>query len=367
MAAPSPARSFLATLSLVFLAIAAIFAADMFLAGLERKESRIEAARLFRQGQTAIARGENVEAIERINDATSFERGNRDYRRTLAQAQLAAGKTGDAEATLTDLLQTDSTDGLASLTMARVLVKEGRFREAVSYYHRAVYGQWSQDAAANQLRARFELIDLLAHRDSKEELLAELLPIEDQPPRDWKMRARLGQLFLQEGSPARAAALFRGVLHDAPANADAYAGLGEAEFAQSQYRSAQRDFQTALRLEPDNQTARKNLDLANELLTLDPTLRGLGQEERFRRSVKLVELTGAEAGQCAGGNPAPDLQALLDTAEEAVNPRVSAARQSDAAESNLDLAEQLWAARKECKPPPPADSPLALVMARIAQ
>jgi hypothetical protein len=46
---------------------------------------------------------------------------------------------------------------------------------------------------------------------------------------------------------------------------------------------------------------------------------------------------------------------------------VSAARQSDAAESNLDLAEQLWAARKECKPPPPADSPLALVMARIAQ
>src|ERR1039458_6649518 len=117
MAAPSPARSFLATLSVVFLAIAAIFAADMFLAGLERKESRIEAARLFRQGQTAIARGENVEAIERINDATSFERGNRDYRRTLAQAQLAAGKTGDAEATLTDLLQTDSTDGLASLTM----------------------------------------------------------------------------------------------------------------------------------------------------------------------------------------------------------------------------------------------------------
>jgi hypothetical protein len=122
-----------------------------------------------------------------------------------------------------------------------------------------------------------------------------------------------------------------------------------------------------LRLEPDNQTARKNLDLANELLTLDPTLRGLGQEERFRRSVKLVGLTEAEAGQCAGANPAPDLQALLDTAAKAVKARASAARQGDAAEANLDLAEQLWARRKECKPLPAADRPLALVMARIAQ
>jgi Tfp pilus assembly protein PilF len=352
---------------LVFLAIAAIFAADMFLAGMERKESRIEAARLFRQGQAAMARGENAEGIERIKDAVAMERGNRDYPRTLAQVQLAAGKTADAESTLTDLLETDPNDGLASLTMARVLVKEGRFAEAISYFHRAVYGQWNQDAAANQLRARFELIDLLAARNSKEELLAELLPIQDQPPGDLGMRIRLGQLFLQAGSPARAAIMFRGVLHDAPGNADAYAGLGQAEFAQSEYRAAQRDFQTAVRLAPDDLAARKSLDLANELLTLDPTSRGLGQEERFRRSLKLVELTEAEAGQCAGPNPAPELQGLLDTAAKALKAHVSAARQGDASESNLELAEQLWARRKECKPPPAGDGPLALVMARIAQ
>jgi tetratricopeptide (TPR) repeat protein len=353
-------------MSLVFLAIVAIFAADMFLAGMERKESRIEAARLFRQGQAAIARGQNAEGIERIKDAIAIERGNRDYSRTLAQAQLTAGKINDAEATLTDLLQTDPSDGLASLTMARVLVREGRFAEAISYFHRAVYGQWNQDAAANQLRARFELIDLLAQRNSKEDLLAELLPIQDQPPRDWKMRIRLGQLFLQAGFPARAAVLFRAVLHDAPGNADAYAGLGQAEFAQSAYRAAQRDFQTAQRLAPDDQAARKGLDLANELLTLDPTSRGLGQEERFHRSLKLVELTANEASQCAGPNPT-ELGELLDMAAKALKARVGAARQGDASESNLELAEWLWAGRKECKPPPAGDSPLALVMARIAQ
>jgi hypothetical protein len=60
--------------------------------------------------------------------------------------------------------------------MGRILVKEGRFPEAISYFRRAIYGHWNEDAAGNRLRVRFELIDLLAQRNSKEELLAELLP-----------------------------------------------------------------------------------------------------------------------------------------------------------------------------------------------
>ena len=180
MAKPFAGRSFLGTFALVFLAIAALFAADMFLAKTERAESQVEAARLFEQGRVLMQRGENAEAIERIKDAISIERGNRDYLRTLAQAQFAAGRTADAESTLTELLQSDSTDGLANLIMGRVLVKEGRFEEAISYFHRAIYGHWNEDAAENRLRVRFELIDLLAQRNSKEELLAELLPVQDQ-------------------------------------------------------------------------------------------------------------------------------------------------------------------------------------------
>ena len=52
----------------------------------------------------------------------------------------------------------------------------------------------------------------------------------------------MGRLFLLAGSPARAADVFRGILHDSPANAEAHAGLGEAEFARDNYRAAQRRF-----------------------------------------------------------------------------------------------------------------------------
>jgi tetratricopeptide (TPR) repeat protein len=353
---------------MVFLAMAALFAADMFLAKTEKAESQVEAARLFEQGRGLMQRGQNAEAIERIKEAISIERGNRDYLRTLALAQVAAGRTADAESTLTELLQSDSTDGLANLIMARVLVKEGRFAEALSYFHRAIYGHWNENAAENRLRVRYELIDLLAQRNSKEELLAELLPVQDDAPRDLKTRTRMGRLFLLAVSPARAADVFRGILHDAPGTADAYDGLGEAEFARGNYRAAQRDFQTALRLGPNDQSPRRRLDVCNELLMLDPTIRGLGPVERFNRSLKLVQLTLEETRECIGQNPSPELRGLLDEAGTAMKAHVSAAHKSEVSESDLDLAEQIWQARKrECKSPPAVDSPLALALARLAQ
>lgn len=368
MAAPLAGRSSWGTFGLVFLGIAVLFAVDTFLARTERTETQVDAARLFEQGRVSMQRGENEKAIEALKEAISIERGNRDYLLALAQAQSAARKTADAESTLMELLQSDSTDGLPSLIMARVLVKEGRFAEAISYFHRAIYGRWNEDAAQNRLRARFELIDLLAQRNSQEELLAELLPVQGQPRLDLRARTRIGRLFLLAGSPARATEVFRGILNDAPGNAEAYAGLGEAEFARGNYGAAQRDFQTTLRLAPNDQATRRRLDLCNELLILDPTMRGLSPMERFRRSVRLVELTLDDTRRCTGQNPSPELQELLDKAKTALKAHVGAARQSEASESNLDLAEQLWQTRKkECQSPPPSDSPVALVVARLAR
>jgi hypothetical protein len=47
----------------------------------------------------------------------------------------------------------------------------------------------------------------------------------------------------------------------------------------------------------------QGLDGCNELLTLDPTIRGLGPMERFRRSLKLIELTLDETMQCSVKTP----------------------------------------------------------------
>jgi type IV pilus assembly protein PilF len=341
--------AFLTTFALVFLAIAVLFVADTYLARMESSESALEATRLFNEGQAMIARGDNLNAIERIRDALSIQRTNRFYQQSLAETQLAAGRTADAEVTLRGLLESDPTDGQANLIMGRVLAKEGRFPEAVSYFHRAIYGQWRQDAPQNRLRARFELIDLLAQRDSKEDLLAELLPVQDQVPRDLKTRTRMGRLFLRAGSPTRAIDIFRGIVQEAPFDADGYADLGESEFTEGNYPAAERAFESALRLAPTNDAARKRLELCRELLALDPTLRGLNTAERLKRSRKLVELAGEQLSRCVAAG--------------SFNQKAGRVT-----ESNVDLAEEIWQARaKECKSQPAADDPLALVMARLAR
>jgi tetratricopeptide (TPR) repeat protein len=192
--------------------------------------------------------------------------------------------------------------------------------------------------------------------------------VQEDATSDPKTRIRIGRLFVQAGSPARAAQVFRDILHDAPANGEAYAGLGEAEFARGNYRVAQRDFLAAVRWAPDDQAVRQRLDFSNELLRLDPTIRDLSAAERFRRSLKLVELTLDEIRSCIGPNPSQELRGLLDKVAKALAVHVGVAHKNEVSESNLDLAEQLWQARKkECKSPPDGNTPLALVLARLTQ
>jgi tetratricopeptide (TPR) repeat protein len=359
--------SFLGTLTLVGVAIIVLFVADTFLARLEQSESQVQADHLFREGQDLLDRGENRQAIEKFKEAIVIERGNHQYRLALAEAQMAAGKDADAQETLNDLLQADPGDGRTALLMARVLLKEGKTAQAIAYYHRAIYGQWQPEPAKSRLAARFELVDLLGREDGKQDLLAELLPLEDQAPHDVATRLRIGRLLLIAGSPARAAEVFREVLHDQPSNAAALGELGEAEFAQGRYQNAQRHLQAALHLSPSDALAKRYLDLCDELLYLDPTIRGLSPADRYKRSQKLLTMVLHETNQCIGANPAAYIQDLIDRASRSVAAHVKPVSDAEVAETNLDLAEQLWQARRrQCKTPPVPDSPLALVLARVA-
>lgn len=361
--------SFFGTFALIFIALAALFVIDTFLARIERNEDRAQATRLFAEGRRMMQNGQYAEAAERFRDAVSIERDNRDYLLALSGALLAAKNFADAETTLDGLLQRDSTDGDANLAMARVQVAEMHFPEGISFYHRAIYGQWRTDPAQNRLKVRFELVGLLAQQNEKAELLAELLPLQDEAPDDLATRKRIGQLFLSAGSPARAADVFQEILRRNSQDPDVYAGLGEAEFARGNYQTARTDFLQASRLKPDDQAIGKRLELCEQILSLDPTRRGLSSKDRYQRSLKLVALVLDETTPCLGNTSVPATQDLLNAANKALKARVAESRQNAATEANLDLTEQLWQVRgKTCAlSTPAADDPLPLVLAKLAQ
>lgn len=360
---------FLGTFALIFLAMGALFGFDVFLASLERAERRNEARSLYEEAMSLEARRHGPQAVDRLQAAVATERGNPVYQRALAAALLGTGRVAEARAVVAARLEHEPTDGAASLLMARALVREGRPREAVSYYHRAIYGQWDDQAGDHPVQARFELVDLLARLGARRELLAELLPLQDEAPDDQTTRKRIAKLFLEAGAPARAIEIFRGLLREHGRDAETYAGLGEAEIARGNYLSARADFAAAAGLDPADTAVADRLTLVRRVIALDPTQRGLSGEEQYRRSVALLDITYRSAADCIGSAALTSNGPLLDSARVAIATRAPIAGRPEAIDANLDLAERLWTLRRRACPAAlaEAEEPVPLVLERISQ
>jgi tetratricopeptide (TPR) repeat protein len=358
---PFSKPSFARTFGLTLAAIAAVASGDVLLAKAERAANQQEAARFFANGQELLRQGENAQAVEQFRSALSLDRDNLDGQLALGQALFAAGRLDDARVALDALLEKNSFSGPGNLAMARVLVKQGAVNEAIFYYHRAIYGEWKENAAADPVAVRLELAGLLSRQSSKEGLLAELLPLEDEAPDDPATRKQLGWWFLAAGSPNRAATVFRMVLREQPGDGEAYAGMGQAEFAEGNYGVARADFQMAVRLQPGDQDSENRLKVCERVLELNPRQVGLSAQQETARSRKLLEAVLDDLRECTGPSSAATAQDLIDAAERDLKrPATSAA--------NIEIAGRLWQMRKaSCGAVTPAEEPLELVMAKLAQ
>ena len=369
-APPTPAASiseFIATFAVILATVVGLVLFDTALARIDSRERKVSAAREFAAGEQLVAEGKKDQAIEHLRTASTLDGENTRYATALADAVLADGRPNDAELLLVPLLERNATDGAANLTMARVLFKQGKIEQAKAYYHRAIYGLWPRGAEDNRTAARFELIDLLASTDARQELLAELLPIQDDSTNSLAQRKRIAHLFVVAGSPSRAVTIFRDVLRHDAKDADAYIGLAEAALSLGDFATAKADLVAAQKLSPqDSSSIQARISVTDSVIALDPTQRGLSLAEQYRRSRNLVQLTLASVRKCLG-TQAPDVAAALGSAGASLVASAAAASQSQSIDQTLLLAEQLWALRRgRCAAERP-DGALALVQNKITK
>jgi tetratricopeptide (TPR) repeat protein len=337
---------FLLTFGLVIALSAAFTLLDLALARIERAETANHAADLYAEGYRYLATGKATDAMDRFSSAHAMERDSVSYALALGQAILANGNPAQAEETLQPLLQKNASSGAVNLTMARVVLRQGRAEEAKSYYHRAIYGLWSTDTMSNRQDARFELIALLVKQHKKQELIAELLPLDVASSSSPTLRKQLGHLFLVAGSPLKSAEVFRDVLRSTPTDADALGGLGEAELATGRFHNAHANFLGAKENAPFDARFDSLLALTDTVLALDPVDTRATTRERYRRSMSVLRRVMGTASRCPGlANNAAFLAAtnaaaMLDVAKEVPTEQLPA--QTDA---NVAMAEQLWKLR----------------------
>jgi len=368
-AAPTPTATvseFIATFAVILAAIVGLLLFDTALAKVDVTQRKAYAAREFGTGERFIAHGQIEEGIEHLRTASTLDGDNSAHSVALAQAILADGRPSEAEQMLLPLLERNETDGATNLAMARVLTKEGRLDEAKSFYHRAIYGRWPLGADKSRTAARFELIDLLARSNAKQELLSELLPMQDDSTNDVAQRKRIAHLFVVAGSPARAVVIFRELLRRDSRDADSFVGLAEAALSLGDFATARTDLLAAQKLMPgDSSSLRPRMALTDSAIALDPTQSGLSLPEQVRRSKNLLRMTLASARSCLA-TQAPQVAAALDSATLLVS-SASAAGQAQSIEQTLSLAEQLWGLRRSRCAREAQDGALALVHNRIAQ
>jgi len=367
-AAPTPAASvseFIATFAVVLAAIVGLLLFDTALARVDISGRKAYAAREFAAGQHLMALRHMDQAIEHLRAATTLDGENSDYGVALAQATLADGRPAAAEQMLLPLLERDETDGATNLAMARVLAAEGRNDAAKSNYHRAIYGRWPAGAEKSRTDARFELIDLLARTNARQELLAELLPIQDDSTNDGAQRKRVAHLFVVAGQPSRAVVIYREILRRDSRDADAYVGLAEAALSLGDFATARADLLAAQKLSPaDSVSLQSRMILTDSVIALDPTQPGLSITEQARRSRNLLQMTVSSTRRCLAAQ-APQVAAALDSATALVSSAGAAAAASIV--QNLSLAEQLWGLRRSRCEAEREDGALALVHNRITK
>jgi Flp pilus assembly protein TadD len=325
----------------------ALLAADRFLARTETQELAGEAEAAYRQGLSLAKEHRYASAVESFRKAHSLRRENPAYERELGGALAAVGKTMDAEPLIMEALDRSPTEGVANLAAARLMVQEGRNREAASFFHRAIYGTWNGANGNQRTATRFELIELFAEQKQHQEMLAELISLEAETGNDVAVRKRLARLLLVAGAPARAVTVYQQLADVDSQDGEALMGLGEAELGSGQYHAARNAFVRAA-MHTRGAAIQARLQLLDTVTSLDPTPRRLTSNEKYRRSLRILELTRADLDQLAQANPPNDsgeIQTLLRRAEEIGAGHAPAHVSNEIAEQVLSVAEQLWAAR----------------------
>ncbi|HWB84788.1 MAG TPA: tetratricopeptide repeat protein [Bryobacteraceae bacterium] len=322
-----------------------------------------KAEKLYQHGVALAKAGHNAEAAGEFRAAIVFAHDDAQYRLALARSLMALGLWNEAESHLSELSEDDPTNGLVNLMLAQIAERDGRSTQAVTFYHRAIFGYWPEKPLENRIEARFQLVDLLARTGQQKQVIPELLELADEvPDADLELRERVGRLFLANGSPEHAAEQFKAIVSEHPHDAVPYQGLGDAEFALADFGAARSAYRTAARYKPEDVSLLHRILLSDDILELDPTVVRLTATERYARAKRLAERTLASFQACA--TVPADLNTKAQNLIKA-NPR---RRRDGDTLALINVAQQLWKARQvACSTIPVRDEALPAVMTRISK
>lgn len=345
-------RSAPAVLLVLLVGAVVAFAGVSHLVSRFNTNQRVRGYKLYGRGLSELQAGKQEDAIEAFRAALTCDPNNGAFQLSLARALRDTGdpqRLDEAQSYLESLWQRTPQDGPVNLALGRLAARRGSVEDAVRYYHNAMYGVWSSDAADNRRKARLELIDFLLQKGARPQAQSEIIALTASLPPNPALHLQAAQFFMDIQDFMDAFLEYEQVLHLDHNSAAAMSGAGNAAYRMGHYRTAERFLQEAVRSDPQNTNARQLLETASMVLKADPFVRRISDAERNRRIVAAFQQAGQRLQSCQQSQAINSNATVLPLSKLADSwnamkmqlPKLRSAEEADLPDAIMDLVFQI--------------------------
>jgi tetratricopeptide (TPR) repeat protein len=297
---------------LVILVLLSVFTA--FVTRQYHKKIHTLADEWFAKGEASFQAGNARQALEDYRNALVYSPSNTDFQFHLAQALAAVGQGDQAQSYLLTLLAESPGSGQITLALARIAAHSGSLPDAVSYYHRAIYGVWEENPLITRWRVRLELCEYLLDHGAVTQAEPELITLADQvPPTDVTRLKETAALLLRAGMWDRALNEYRTLLNDDPQDENALAGAGTAAFQSARFSDTLHYLEKLPPASRADANLAAMLETAREVDDANPFEPGISTREKARRTVNAVRQAQSRLQACARSQNAAPTGSATDT------------------------------------------------------
>lgn len=276
------------------------------------------AGQWFAAAEKDLEAGNAQRALSDLRNALVYEPEDPRIQFRLAQALVADNRDEEARSYLEGLLARSPSDAEVNLALGRIAANTDDERDALRYYHGAIYGVWPENPRENRLSARLELSKYLVARNDYADAAGELIALQSEIPEKngEALREQTAELFLRAGDARRALGEFKLALRPPQAPATAWKGAGMAAYNLGEFAAARRYLTRAHRMLKDDDQVSATLETVTLALAWNPYMRGLTEEQKRERTRHDFEQAMSRLENCAKSSGV-DLSAQTATTGEA--------------------------------------------------
>jgi tetratricopeptide (TPR) repeat protein len=238
--------------------------------------------------------------------------------------------------------------------LAKIALAGGEKEKALQLFRQALSKEWPAQEEPLRRTAQFDYATLLSDTGRPSEAIALLLTMIEQRGDDPAAGKRAADTVKAIGSPEQAEEAYTMLASHFPADSSVWLRLGDARFAADKDRLALDAYRRAAKADPENTGAQSAVTRVEDVLSLDPTRRGLSVRERARRWDVILQRVVAAAAAC-GESPE------TEKAKPLLKKRTFSLGVSD---QKMDAALRVWqSAVPSCK----TDAVLSHVMSKVRE